>query len=131
MTTGINNGIISKKSPHDVRKSLDLFQQLLAAKGIVVFARIDQQAEAKKVGLDLPPTELIIFGNPLAGTPIMHSFPVAALDLPLKLLAWSHEGSDVWLVYNDPAYLGERYGLPDEMVKKLDFGPLVDKVIHG
>jgi len=97
MTTGINNGIISKKSPHDVRKSLDLFQQLLAAKGIVVFARIDQQAEAKKVGLDLPPTELIIFGNPLAGTPIMHSFPVAALDLPLKLLAWSHEGLDVWL----------------------------------
>jgi uncharacterized protein (DUF302 family) len=131
MTTSINNGIISKKSPHDVKKSLDLFQQLLAAKGIVIFGRIDQQAEARKVGLDLPPTELIIFGNPLAGTLIMDSFPMSALDLPLKLLAWSHEGSDVWLVYNDPAYLGERYGLPDEMVKKLDFGTLVDKVIHG
>jgi len=61
----------------------------------------------------------------------MDSFPLVSLDLPLKLLAWSHEGSDVWLVYNDPAYLGQRYGLPDEMVKKLDFGPLVDKVIHS
>ena len=83
MTTSTNNGIISKKSPYDVKKSLDMFQQLLAAKGITVFARIDQQAEARKVGLDLPPTELLIFGNPLAGTPVMDSFPLSALDLPL------------------------------------------------
>lgn len=123
-----NNGVISKQSPYGVKESMDRFQDLLLAKGITVFARIDQQAEARKVGLDLSPTELIVFGNPKAGTPVMEAFPLAALDLPLKLLAWENAGT--WLTYNDPAYLQSRYGLPEELVKKIDFGGLVDLVVE-
>ncbi len=123
-----NNGIISRQSKFSVKESLDKFQELLLAKGITVFARIDQQAEARKVGLDLTPTELIIFGNPKSGTPVMIAAPLVALDLPLKLLAWGHSDSSVWLTYNDPEYLKQRYVLPPDLVKKLDFGPLIDQI---
>jgi uncharacterized protein (DUF302 family) len=123
------NGIIIVQSKHGVRESIDRFEQLLSAKGIVVFARIDQQAEAKKVGLDLSPTELLIFGNPHGGTLIMQAYPLAALDLPLKLLAWSHDDSTVWLTYNDAAWLGKRHGLTKEMIQTLDFSPLLASLI--
>lgn len=123
-----NNGIVTRQSLYSVKESIDRFQELLAAKGILIFARIDQRAEARKVGLDLPATELLLFGNPRAGTPVMEAYPLAALDLPLKLLAWTHDNATVWLTYNDAAYLGERYGLPQEMVKNLDFGALVGKI---
>src|ERR1700761_1687484 len=99
------NGVISRKSPYSVKESADKFVALLQAKGITLFARIDQQAEARKGGLDLPHTELLIFGNPLAGTPVMAAYPLAALDLPLKLVVWEEDKEGVWLVYNDPAYL--------------------------
>jgi uncharacterized protein (DUF302 family) len=123
-----NNGIITRQSKFSVKESLDRFAELLSAKGITVFARIDQQAEAQKVGLDLSPTELIIFGNPKSGTPLMIAAPLVALDLPLKLLAWSHSDASVWLTYNDPGYLRQRYVLSDELVRKIDFGPLVDQI---
>ena len=123
-------GIIVKKGPHSVRDSLDRFEKLLAIKGIRIFARIDQQAEARKVDLDLAPTELLIFGNPLSGTAVMNTFPIAALDLPLKLLAWSTDDTGTWLAYNDPAWLRERYQLPDEMAKRLDFTPLVEQLLR-
>ena len=124
------HGIITRQSKYSVKEALDKFEALLSAKGITVFTRIDQRAEAKKVGMDLPPTELIVFGNPRAGTPIMAAFPLAALDLPLKLLAWGQDDT-VWLAYNDPAYLQQRYALPDEMTKKIDFRPLVDQIAIG
>ncbi|TDW97020.1 DUF302 domain-containing protein [Dinghuibacter silviterrae] len=120
-------GIVRRKSPHSVKESLDRFQELLAVKGIGVFARIDQQAEARKAGLDLRPTELLVFGNPKAGTPLMEAFPLSALDLPLKLLAWEEEG-EVWLAYNEPSYLQERYGLTEEMGRKIDFSSMVQLV---
>jgi uncharacterized protein (DUF302 family) len=123
------NGIILVQSQYSVKESIDRFQQLLSAKGIQVFARIDQSAEAKKVGLELPPTELLIFGNPHAGTPVMEAYPLAALDLPLKLLAWSHDDSTVWLTYNDAAWLGKRHGLSKEMIKTLDFSPLLASLV--
>jgi len=126
-----NNGIITRQSKYSVKESLDRFAELLSAKGITVFARIDQQAEARKVGMNMPPTELIIFGNPKSGTPLMVAAPLIALDLPLKLLAWSHGDANVWLTYNDPAYLRQRYTLSDEMVSKIDFGPLVDQITEG
>jgi uncharacterized protein (DUF302 family) len=121
------HGIVRRKSPHTVKETLDRFQELLAVKGITVFARIDQQAEARKAGLDLRPTELLVFGNPKAGTPLMEAFPLSALDLPLKLLAWE-EKDEVWLAYNVPSYLVERYGLTEEMGKKIDFSSLVQLV---
>jgi uncharacterized protein (DUF302 family) len=123
------NGIIIVQSRYGVKESIDQFEKLLSAKGIVVFARIDQQAEAKKVGLDLSPTELLIFGNPRGGTPVMQAYPLAALDLPMKLLAWSHDDSTVWLTYNDAAWLGKRHGLTKDMIQTLDFSPLLASLI--
>ena len=123
------NGIIIVQSKYGVKESIDQFEKLLSAKGIVVFARIDQQAEAKKAGLDLSPTELLIFGNPRGGTPVMQAYPLAALDLPLKLLAWSHDVSTVWLTYNDAAWLGKRHGLTKDMIQTLDFSPLLASLI--
>jgi uncharacterized protein (DUF302 family) len=123
------NGIIIVQSKYGVKESIDQFQQLLSAKGVMVFARIDQQAEAKKAGLDLSPTELLIFGNPHAGTPVMQAYPLAALDLPLKLLAWSHDDSTVWLTYNDATWLGKRHGLTKAMIQTLDFSPLLASLI--
>lgn len=121
------NGIVRRKSPYSVKESLDRFQELLAVKGITIFARIDQRAEARKVGLDLRPTELLIFGNPGAGTPLMNAFPLSALDLPLKLLAWEEDGQ-VWLGFNDSGFLRERYGLSEEMAQKINFSGLVQIV---
>ena len=123
-------GVLRLKSPFSVKDSVDKFEALLRTKGVTTFARIDQTEAARRVGLDLPPTELLIFGNPIAGTPVMTAFPLAGLDLPLKLLAWEESGVGVWLTYNDPAYLQHRYGLPEEMAKKLDVGPLV-RLIAG
>lgn len=122
------NGIVNQKSRYGVRESIDRFQELLQAKGITVFARIDQQAEARKVGLELRATELLVFGNPKAGTPIMSAFPLSALDLPLKLLVWEDSDSTVWLSYNAPDYLQQRYALPDAMAKAIDFGGLVGQL---
>lgn len=119
-------GIISKESTYSVKESIDRLQKVLQAKGIVVFARIDQQAEAGKVGLDLSPIELIIFGNPKAGTPVMAALPLAGLDLPLKILAWQDNEQRVWLSYNEPMYIQQRYSLSDILIKNLDPGPLVE-----
>ena len=82
------NGIISQPSPYSVTETVDRLEAILQAKGITIFVRIDQRAEAKKVGLSLRPTQLLLFGNPEAGTPLMVAEPTIALDLPLKLLAW-------------------------------------------
>ena len=81
------NGIISQPSPYSVPETIDRLAAILQAKGITTFARIDQQAEAEKVGLNLRPTQLLLFGNPQAGTPLMVAAPTIALDLPLKALA--------------------------------------------
>jgi uncharacterized protein (DUF302 family) len=119
------SGVISKQSKYSVKESLDRLQKILQAKGITLFARIDQQAEARKIGLDLPPTELLIFGNPKAGTPIMSAVPLAGLDLPLKVLSWQDADNKVWLSYNEPAYIQQRFALSDALVHPIDFGPLV------
>jgi uncharacterized protein (DUF302 family) len=118
-------GIVSIKSKYSVKESIDRFQELLRAKGITIYARIDQQEEARKAGAQLPPLEILIFGNPKAGSSLMGASSIAALDLPLKLLAWADSDSTVWLSYNDPAYIGKRYGLPDALVKLIDFSPLL------
>ena len=118
-------GIISVKSLHSVKESMNRLQEILLSKGITVFTRIDQQAEAQKVGLELSPIGFLLFGNPRAGTPIMSALPLSALDLPLKVIAWQDEEGKVWLSYNEPAYIQQRYGLPDALIKNIDPGPLV------
>ena len=118
-------GVISQPSRYSVKESIDRLQKALEAKGITIFARIDQQAEARKVGLELSPIAFLLFGNPRAGTPVMSASPLSALDLPLKVIAWQDVEGNVWLSYNEPAYLQQRYGLSDALTKNIDPGPLV------
>lgn len=121
-----NNGIISQPSSYSVPETIDRLTAVLQAKNITIFARIDQQAEAEKVRLSLRPTQLLLFGNPQAGTPLMIAEPTIALDLPLKVLAWEAPDGIVWLSYNDPNYLKQRFSLSDELVKNIDvIAPLI------
>ena len=125
-----NNGIISQPSPYSVPTTIDRLEAVLQGKGITIFARIDQQAEAQKVGLSLPPTQLLLFGNPKAGTPLMLAEPTIALDLRLKALAWEAADSKVWLSYNDPNYLQQRFSLSDELVKNIAvIAPLINQAL--
>ena len=114
-----DDGIITRESRYSVPETLDRLQALLAAQGIRVFARIDHSGEAENVGMKMPPTQLLIFGNAKAGTPIMLAAPTAAIDLPLKALAWQDAVGKVWLSYNDPQYLKRRFGLGDETIRKI------------
>src|SRR5258708_20856703 len=93
------NGITSKQSSYSVKESIDRLQKALEAKGITIFSRIDQQAEAQKVGLKLSPVEFLLFGNPRAGTPIRSSIPLPALDLPLKPIPCPNHKATMCLTY--------------------------------
>jgi len=121
------NGVISQSSPYLVSETIDRLIAVLQAKGITIFARIDQQIEAEKVGLNLLPTQLLLFGNPKAGTPLMVAEPTIALDLPLKVVAWEAADGKVWLIYNDAHYLQQRFSLSDELVKSID---VITPLIH-
>ena len=113
------NGLISHASPYTVPDTLDRLEAILRTKNINIFARIDHSGEAAKVGLTMPPTQLLIFGNPKGGTPIMLAAPLSAIDLPLKALAWQDADGKVQLSINDPHYLQNRYGLSDEVLKPI------------
>ena len=108
-----DDGLITMKSPHSVGETLDRFEKAVASKGMTVFARVDHAKGAASVELELRPTELLIFGNPKIGTLLMQSNQTAAIDLPMKLLAWEDESGQVWIAYNDPAYLVKRHAITD------------------
>ena len=123
-------GIISKLSANSFDETLDRFVAILQERRITLFSRIDHSGEAEKVGLKMPPTVLLIFGNPVAGTAIMLSAPTAAIDLPLKVLVSQDSDGKVWLSYNDPEYLKQRFELSPEHSKTLAVvGNLVDLVV--
>ncbi len=127
-----NNGIISQLSQYSVPVTIDRLEAILKVKGITIFARIDQQAEAEKVGLSLCPTQLLLFGNPKAGTSLMVAEPTIALDLPLKVLAWEATDGKVWVSYNDPNYLKQRFSLSDELVKNIAIiAPLIYQALSS
>ena len=106
-------------------------EELLEQKGVALFARIDHSGEAAKVGLEMRPTKLLIFGSPKAGTPLMQASPAVAIDLPLKALFWQDAEGKVWLTYNDPAYLKQRHGVPEDLIKNLaGAGPLMQKAVE-
>lgn len=104
-----NNGLISKKSHYSVKETLDKLEAVLKKKGIGVALRWDHAAKAKGVGIPLRPTELLMFGNPKLGSHFFTSNQTAGIDLPLKALAWEDEKGQVWLTYNDPAYIAKRH----------------------
>ena len=125
------DGIISKESKFSVSETLDRVDALLRSKGIKIFVRVDHSGEAEKAGLKMPPTQLLIFGNPKGGTPVMLAAPTAAIDLPLKALAWQDGDGKVWLSYNDPEYLKKRYGLTDEQIKTIaGVGSLIEQALN-
>ncbi len=104
------DGLISLKSPHSPRDTMDRLENLLKQKGMTIFARIDHAAGASKVGQTLRPTEVLIFGNPQGGTPFMACEQTVGIDLPLKALVWQDAQGQVWLGYNDPEFLAQRHG---------------------
>ena len=116
-----DGGIISIKSPHNVEETADRLETVLKSKGMSVVARIKHSEAAMKVGMTLRPTELLIFGNPKVGTPLMQCTQSVALDLPQKALIWEDESGLVWISYNDPQYLAERHNIEgcDEVLAKV------------
>ncbi len=123
-------GVVSKQSPFSVVETLDRLEKLLQSKGIQIFARLDHSGEAHRVGLHMNPTQLLIFGNPKGGTPVMVAAPTAAIDLPLKALAWQDDAGQVWLSWNDPEYIRQRFGVAEELMKPLaGIGALLEAVV--
>jgi uncharacterized protein (DUF302 family) len=112
-------GIVRIPSHHSVDETVDRVQNILRSKDITLFALIDHSGEAAKVGMKMPPTKLLIFGNPKGGTPLMLATPSIALDLPLKILVSEDAQGKVWLSYNTPDYLKERYGLPSNLLPNI------------
>ncbi|SFG90817.1 DUF302 domain-containing protein [Neptunomonas qingdaonensis] len=108
-----DNGLVSVKSAHDVKETADRLEAVLAKKGMTIFARIDHAAGAEKAEMQLRPTELVIFGNPKVGTPLMLCDQYAAIDLPQKALIHEDAQGQVWFSYNSPAYLAERHQLEE------------------
>jgi uncharacterized protein (DUF302 family) len=102
-------GLIAVKSPMKTKATMDRFETIVKEKGLNVFARIDHAAGAMKVGKTLRPTEVLIFGNPQGGTPLMECAQTAGIDLPLKALVWEDAAGQSWIGYNDPAYLAKRH----------------------
>ncbi len=119
MTPSTNKGIIDKPSNHSVEQTVDGLKNILQSKGVMLFALIDHSGEAEKVGMKMPPTKLLIFGNPKAGTPLMLTAPSSAIDLPLKVLIWEDTQGKVWVSYNSPEYLQERHSLPPELLQNI------------
>lgn len=115
------NGIVRIPSSSSVEETLHKLEAALEAKAITLFAVVDHSGEAAKAGLHMPPTKLLIFGNPKGGTPLMLASPSIALDLPVKMLIAEDEQGKVWISYNTAAYLGERHALPPELLKNLAF----------
>jgi uncharacterized protein (DUF302 family) len=119
MATPSAKGMIDKASNHSVDATVEKLKGILQAKGVALFALVDHSGEAAKVGMKMPPTKLLIFGNPKAGTPLMQAAPSSAIDLPLKILIWEDAQGKVWVSYNSPAYLQQRHGFPSELLPNI------------
>ncbi len=119
MATTTGSGIISILSNHSVDQTVEKLKGILQAKGVTLFALVDHSGEAEKAGMKMPPTKLVLFGSPKAGTPLMLAAPSIAIDLPLKILVREDPEGKVWISYNSPAFLQERHGLPKELLQNI------------
>jgi uncharacterized protein (DUF302 family) len=126
----MDNGIINTPSNHSVEETVERLKGILEAKGVTLFALIDHSGEAEKAGMKMPPTKLLIFGSPKAGTPVMLAAPSIAIDLPLKILVSEDSGGKVWVSYNSAEYLKQRHAVQDDLVKNIDVvGKLLQAVV--
>ena len=114
-----DEGIVKIPSRRSVDETVEKLKTVLKSKGVTLFALVDHSGEAEKVGMKMPTTKLLIFGNPKGGTPLMLATPSAALDLPLKILVAEDSDGKVWISYNSPEYLRERHGLPENLVPNM------------
>jgi uncharacterized protein (DUF302 family) len=121
-------GIVTRLSPRTVTETVARLTDMLTAKGVKVFAVIDQAEQARQAGLDLRETMLVIFGNPAAGTPVMAAEPLAALDLPLKILVWDDSGQ-VKVSYYPAATLAARHNLDSDLERRLAITPIADALV--
>jgi uncharacterized protein (DUF302 family) len=119
MTPNRENGIIEIPSNQSVDETVEKLKGILQSKGVTLFAIIDHSGEAEKAGMKMPPTKLLIFGSPKAGTPLMLAVPSIAIDLPLKILVWEDNQNKVWISYNSPQYLQKRHGLPQDLLANI------------
>jgi uncharacterized protein (DUF302 family) len=119
MTSNPENGIVTIPSHHSVDETVARLEKILQEKGVKLFAMIDHSGEAEKVGLQMRPAKLLIFGNPKAGTPLMIASPGVAIDLPLKILVSEDANGKVWTSFNGAAYLQARHHLPPDLVQNI------------
>jgi uncharacterized protein (DUF302 family) len=119
MSRNADNGIIRKPSNHSVNDTVAKLTGILEAKGVKLFVVVDHSGEAEKAGMNMPPTKLLIFGNPKAGTPLMLASPSVAIDLPLKILVSEDANGKVWLSSNSPDYLKQRHNLPADLLPNI------------
>jgi uncharacterized protein (DUF302 family) len=124
-------GVFIQPSPYPVADTVQRLENFFREHGITVYARIDQQAELQKAGLSIPPLRFLLFGNPGGGGPVMIQNPVAALDLPLKIIVWEDDGHQVWLACNDAAYLKGRYELTGPVAAPLDLMSILAKALDA
>ncbi len=119
MALSRGEGIVDIPSNHSVDQTVQRLKKVLETKGVTIFALVDHSGEAERAGLKMPPTKLLIFGSPMAGTPVMLAAPSIAIDLPLKILIWEDSRGKVWVSYNSPVYLQERHGVPRELLQNI------------
>jgi uncharacterized protein (DUF302 family) len=128
MNTREHDGMIDCPSKHAVDQTVAALKAILDEKAITLFALIDHSGEAAKVGMQMRPTKLLIFGNPRAGTPVMMASPSIAIDLPLKILVWEDESGQTWISFNSPTYLAQRHHLPAALIQNIAVaGTLAEK----
>ena len=130
-TTDLHNGMVHLSSRYPVAETVERLESLLKAQGIKIFCVIDHSGEAERAGMKMRPTQVVIFGNPKGGTPLMLAAPTAAIDLPLKALIWEDGDGKAWLSYSTPEYLKQRHNIPDELLKNIaGIGTLLQKVVE-
>ena len=113
------SGLVDLPSNQSVEETVEKLTGILKAKGITLFALVDHGGEAKKAGIKMPSTKLLVFGNPKAGTSVMLASPRSAIDLPLKILIWEDANDKVWVTNNSPIYLQERHNIPPDLLQNI------------
>lgn len=125
------HGLISIPSPYPVPETVKKIQAALESHGLKIFTLVDHSGEAEKAGLTLRPTQLLIFGSPKGGTPLMQASPTLAIDLPLKALVWRDDSGKVWVTCNAPEYLQQRHNIPGDLLKNIaGAGALLQKALE-
>ena len=123
------HGIVTRPSQYSVKETIDRLVIYLELHGATVYARMNHQSELRNVGLKISPLEFILFGDPKTAGRVMIENPLAALDLPLKIIAWEDNQNNVWLAYIDSEYIEKKYSLSHALMEALDLSPLIDRAL--